>query len=83
MFIVTNRPMEICEVIWQLSRHGATVLDGKGSYESSARSIVYSVVSSAESKKVIRAVRQTDPQAFINAIRTEQLSGRFYNKPAD
>ncbi len=83
LFIVTNRPMEICEVIWQLSRHGATVLDGKGSYESSARSIVYSVVSSAESKKVIRAVRQADPQAFINAIRTEQLSGRFYNKPAD
>lgn len=83
LFIVTNYPDEVCEVIWHISRHGATILDGKGSYENEKRNIVYSVVSSAESKRVIKAVRDTDPSAFINAIRTEQLTGRFYNKPAD
>lgn len=83
LFIVTNCPAEVCEVIFQVSGHGATILDGKGSYENSSRSIVYSVVSGAESKAVMRAVREADPAAFINAIRTEQLTGRFYIKPAD
>lgn len=83
LFIVTNHPTQICEVIFKVSNHGATILEGKGSYENASRNIVYSVVSSAESKKVIHAIREADPQAFINAIRTEQLTGRFYNKPAD
>ncbi len=83
LFIVTNCPAEVCEVIFRVSGHGATILDGKGSYENSSRSIVYSVVSGAESKTVMRAVREADPAAFINAIRTEQLTGRFYIKPAD
>ena len=56
--------------------HGATILEGEGSYEHCERYVVYSVVSSAESEKVIKAVRETDPQAFINAIRTEQVSGK-------
>ncbi len=83
LFIVTNHPMEVCRAIHQVSHHGATVLDGQGGYEQNQRSVVYSVVSSAESKKVIHTVKAIDPKAFINAIRTEQLSGRFYNKPAD
>ena len=45
--------------------------------------MVYSVVSSAESKHVIKAVREVDEHAFINAIKTSQLSGRFYQKPED
>ncbi len=83
LFIVTNRAKEVCAAIYEVSHHGATVLEGKGSYEHQERDIVYSVVSSAEAKKVIRAVKSTDKEAFVNAIRTEQLYGRFYQKPAD
>lgn len=83
LFIVTNRPREICAAISAVSNHGATVLEGEGSYDHCERNVVYSVVSSAESKRVIQAVRKVDPSAFINAIRTEQLSGRFYQKPAE
>ncbi len=83
LFIVTDHAAKICDVIYQVSGHGATILDGKGSYENATRSIVYSVVSSAESKKVIRAIRDADDDAFVNAIRTEQLTGRFYNKPTE
>jgi len=39
---------------------------------------VYSVVSAAQSKRVIRAVKQTDQSAFINEVKTQKLSGRFY-----
>lgn len=81
LFVVTNRPREVCRVISEISHHGATVLEGEGSYEHCERNVVYSVVSSAESKHVIQAVKKVDPGAFINAIRTEQLFGRFYQQP--
>lgn len=81
LFVVTNHAREVCDVIYSLSNHAATIIDGEGSYERNERKIVYSVVSSAESKMVIRAVKKTDPQAFVNAIKTEQISGKFYLKP--
>ncbi len=83
LFIVTNRAKEVCAAIYEVSHHGATVLEGKGSYEHHERDVVYSVVSSAEAKKVIHAVKVADKAAFVNAIRTEQLYGRFYQKPVD
>lgn len=83
LFIVTNHPRAVCDAISQVSHHGATILQGEGSYELEERNMVYSVVSSAESKHVIKAVREVDEHAFINAIKTFQLSGRFYQKPED
>lgn len=83
LFIVTNKEKEVCEAISRVSHHGATILEGQGSYEGRERHMVYSVVSRSESKEVIRVVRETDPKAFINAVRTEQLAGRFYQKPKD
>ena len=83
VFAVTNRAEEVYDAIAGTTHHGATIIEGQGAYEDRERKIVYSVVSSAESKRVIQAVRKVDPSAFINAIRTEQLSGRFYQKPAE
>lgn len=83
LFIVTNKAKEVCQVIRDVSHHGATILEGEGSYEGHERDLVYSVVSSAECKQVIRAVRSVDAKVFINAVRTEELTGRFYQKPAE
>lgn len=83
LIIITNKADEVCGAIYQVSHHGATVLESKGSYEHQERKMVYSVVSSAEAKKVIHAVKEADEKAFVNAIRTEQLYGRFYQKPVD
>ena len=76
--IVTNKPKEVSEVIYSVSQHGATILEGEGSYEHCERNVVYSVVSAAQSKKVIHAIKETDPKAFINEVKTQKLSGRFY-----
>lgn len=83
LFIVTNQAKEVCEVIFKISNHGATVMDSEGSFEGHERQMVYSVVSSAESKQVVEAVKKTDPNAFINVVRTEQLQGKFYHKPQE
>lgn len=81
LFIVTNKATEVYEVISKMSNHGATIMEGEGSYEHQERKIVYSVVSSAQSKSIIREVKKADPHAFVNAIKTEQITGRFYQKP--
>ena len=81
LFNVTNKATEVYEVISKMSNHGATIMEGEGSYEHQERKIVYSVVSSAQSKSIIREVKKADPHAFVNAIKTEQIAGRFYQKP--
>jgi uncharacterized membrane-anchored protein YitT (DUF2179 family) len=83
IFIVTNHAKEICEAIFKVSNHGATIIEGEGSYEHRERNIVYSVVSGEESKKVLAAVKETDPTAFVNVIKTQELSGRFYQRPTE
>ncbi|MCI5910644.1 MAG: YitT family protein [Oscillospiraceae bacterium] len=77
-FIVTNKPKEVCQEIYKVSKHGATILEGEGSYEQCERNVVYSVVSTAQTKKVIHAIKTADPTAFINEVKTQKLSGRFY-----
>ncbi len=78
LFIVTNKPKEVCQEIYKVSKHGATILEGEGSYEQCERNVVYSVVSTAQTKKVIHAIKTADPTAFINEVKTQKLSGRFY-----
>ena len=77
-FIVTTKPREICIAIYEVSKHGATILEGEGSYEHCERNVVYSIVASAQAKKVIHAIKDIDPDAFINEIKTQKLLGRFY-----
>jgi uncharacterized membrane-anchored protein YitT (DUF2179 family) len=58
-------------------------LRGEGSFEHTERSLVYSVVSREEGKTVLSTVKKADPDAFVNVIRTEELSGRFYQRPTE
>ena len=81
LFIVTNKPKDVCNAIYAVSGHGATILEGEGSYVHCERNVVYSVVSREESKAVIHAVKEADDSVFVNALRTEELSGRFYQRP--
>ena len=83
LFIVTNKPNEICDTISEITNHSATILEGEGSYEHCERNVVYSVVSRAETRKLIRAVKKVDSTAFVNLIRTEELAGRFYYRPEE
>lgn len=81
LFIVTNFPDEICHKIHDMTDHGATIINAEGSYEHQNHRIVYSVVSRAEYHKVIKAAKVIDPGCFINAISTEELAGRFNQRP--
>ncbi len=81
LFIVTNHAKAVYEAIAQTTNHGATIIEGEGSYEHKERKVVYSVVSGEESKEVLSVVKKADPHAFVNVIKTEQIAGRFYQRP--
>lgn len=83
LLVVTHKPEEVYQVITSTSNHSATMVNGEGGFERQKCKIVYSVVSQAECKPVVKAIKQVDPSAFVNVIRTDQISGRFYQKPHD
>ena len=83
IFVVTKEPVLVTEIIFNLSHHGATIIDGEGSYEHDEKKVVYSIVSSNEVNKVVTAIRDAEPDAFINVFKSERISGRFYRVPKD
>ena len=81
LFIVTDHAEEIYKEISEITHHGATIMKGEGPYDHKQRQIVYSVISSTDSRKVLKVVREKDPAAFVNVMNTERISGRFYHNP--
>ncbi|MGI5172654.1 YitT family protein [Treponema sp. OMZ 840] len=83
LFVITNHTEAVFEVIKVNTNHGATVFHGHGCYNNAERDLVYSVVSGDEVRRVIPKIKQVDPAAFINVVRSKQVSGRFYLRPND
>ncbi|MDR1238626.1 MAG: YitT family protein [Treponema sp.] len=83
LLIVTDKSREVYELIRDSTHHGATSFTGLGHYEMADRVMMYSVVSSREVNRLVPEIKKIDPGAFINVIRTEQLNGRFYQRPKD
>ncbi len=84
LFIVTGREAAggVCARI-QETNHTATLVEGVGLYNGSPCVLIYSVVDSSQIRKLVRDVHQYDPSAFVNVLRTDKLSGKFYRRPRD
>ena len=83
LIIVTTRPKRICEAIYRLSHHGATVIGAHGSFTGQETSIVYSVVAADDTAHIYAICKGIDPHAFINTISTSRVIGRFYMRPRE
>lgn len=83
LLIITQKPDEVYTAIKEITNHDATLFKGEGCYLKKECNMLYSVVGRDEVRKVVNRVRETDPGAFVNMIRTESLSGRFYQRPND
>ncbi len=84
LFIVTGRESAggVCAQI-QDTRHTATLIEGVGLYNGQPCVMIYSVVSYNQIRALTRKVRQADPNAFVNVLRTDKLMGNFYRSPRD
>ncbi len=83
LLIITDSPKEVIEIIYQYTGHGATTINGYGSHENKPRTLIYSVVSSEQVKKLVSIIKDVDKDVFVNVIKTEQLDGNFYKRPND
>lgn len=83
LLIITTKPDEIYEQIRENTNHDATLFKGIGCYRKHECNMLYSVVGRDEIKTITKKIRQIDPNAFINTMNTQQLTGRFYQKPND
>jgi uncharacterized membrane-anchored protein YitT (DUF2179 family) len=83
LIIVTTKPKKVCEAIYRISHHGATVMDGRGAFSGEQKSVVMSVVAADDTTHIYALCKSIDPNAFINTISTSRVIGRFYLRPRD
>ncbi len=80
VFIVTEKPDEICTSIYAETHHDATKIDARGAYKNGEKTIVYTVISSDQVKHLSAILRKIDSAAFINVLETKELLGRFFTE---
>lgn len=83
LLIITDKPDQLILVIREVTGHDATLFTGKGCYQGAERKMLYTVVSSDEEDKLLRSIKKTDPQAFVNILQTKMLKGNFIMKRQD
>lgn len=84
LLVVTGRESAggVCAQI-QDTHHTATLIEGVGLYNGEPCVMIYSVVSDSQVRVLARKIRQADPKAFVNVLRTERVVGKFYRRPRD
>jgi uncharacterized membrane-anchored protein YitT (DUF2179 family) len=83
LLIITGKSEEIYALIREKTNHAATSFKGLGNYEKVERVLLYSVVAANEVPGLVAGIKKIDGNAFVNVIKTEQLNGRFYQRPKD
>lgn len=83
LLIVTDNPQLAYQVIKEETNHDATEICATGCYKRSAKTILYSVISADEANLVQIKLKEADPGAFVNIIKSYKIQGRFYSSPRD
>ena len=61
--------------------HASTIMDGVGAYSKKPKKVITMVVSSSETRKVVKLIRDADPYAFVEVSPLNQVYGKFYLNP--
>ncbi|MBO4831997.1 MAG: YitT family protein [Oscillospiraceae bacterium] len=81
--IITNHPEGICKALSDSFGSGITVLEGKGYYSDSSKTVIYFVVNRFQIGRLKSIVRENDPSAFIAISEVADVLGStVQNAPA-
>ena len=83
LFIITDKVQEVYNTIRENTNHDGTLFKGVGLYHGKERSMIYSIISSDELRRVVSRIKDVDSDAFINIVKSEQIMGNFYKRPND
>jgi uncharacterized membrane-anchored protein YitT (DUF2179 family) len=76
-------PDDVHRMIYQRTGHGATIIDCFGSFDKHKRTMLYSVITASQVKKIIPEIKKIDGESFVNVLKTEHIDGKFYYHPKD
>lgn len=83
LIIVTEKPDEVSQSIFSVCRHGITCIPSKGEFLQKPNNVLLMTINAYQQQDVIRAVRGTDPNAFISVSKTDKIIGNYYQKPLE
>ena len=75
LMIVTEREDEVRSALLAASERGMTLLEGKGAYTGERKGIVIICVKNREVARIYDTARNTDPDAFIINLLSNEVSG--------
>lgn len=81
--ITTNKGDEVIDAYIKEYKHGVSKLFAVGGYSKQEYELIHTVVSSYEVRDIVDIIRQVDPKAIINVLKTEDFFGGFYRAPLD
>ncbi len=76
--IFTNKAEEISHRIISETCHSVTSMDGEGYYSPQSIKVLIPIVHKRESIKILRLIKEVDPNAFVSQSRAEGVYGNGF-----
>jgi len=80
MFIFSRKHLEIAERVGNEIGRGITILDGKGWYSQKDSKILLILVRKPESIRIMRIIKEIDPEAFISTANVMGVYGQGFER---
>ena len=79
--IITEKPEEITQSVFDVLHHSVTRFEGKGSYTHETKTVLYTVCGKYEEDILTRTIMEIDSKAFVNIMDSHKVVGNFRQKP--
>jgi len=83
LFIISSKPQELRDKIIKDLNRGGTFIPGKGMYNGSEKTIIYTVVNRREMAILQDFVHKIDPYAFMTVINANEILGNGFKSLKD
>lgn len=80
LMIVSKHYAQIASDINKTVHRGVTVLDGIGWYSQQPVKVITVLARESEKSKILKIVKQTDPDAFVSQTQASGVFGRGFDK---
>ncbi len=77
VYIISNRPEELAEIILTDLDRGVTALEGTGMYTRTGKKVLFCVIERTQIPRLKALVKQKDPKAFIVMSDIREVLGEF------
>lgn len=74
---IVTKNENLAKLLLDKTHHGATIMRSKGAFSNDDFIVIYIIVSTFESKNVVKQIKEIDPKSFVNVIPVKQVYGRF------